>query len=98
MIIRGIQALSLLLLQLLRLASHEVLSQLVVTIATFKSFQQVLAIDVLDNRPLLHYHHGVIEALENTIATRIILVHVDNGFRLLEIATFYTCSDLFSVS
>ena len=68
-VITSIHALTLLLLlQLLRLASHEILSQLVIATAAFKSFQQVLAIDVLNYWPLDH-HCRDIKTLEDPIAT-----------------------------
>ena len=68
-VITSIHALTLLLLlQLLRLTSHEILSQLVVATAAFKSFQQVLAIDVLNYGPLDH-HCRDIKTLKDPIAT-----------------------------
>ena len=63
------------------MASCEVLLELIIAVAAFEPFEQVLAVDVLNNWPLKHTG----EALENSAARPIILVHVDNSVGLGDI-------------
>jgi len=69
---------------------HIVLLELVLAAAPFEAFQEVLAIDVLDNRPL--HHAG--QALENATgrSALVFIVNVDDGLGLGQVVTLDACS------
>ena len=71
------------------MARHILLPELVITAASLKPFQQVLAVDILDDRSL--HHAG--ETLENpTACTTLSFVDVDNGLSLAHIVAFNSSS------
>ena len=66
----------------MRLACHKVLLQLVIAAAAFEPLEQVLTIDILNDRTL-----HAIETLEDAIA-RVILISLNHSLGLPQVAAF----------